>query len=130
MLRLDLPTKPFWVECPHGVRLLVRPLTTAMNHVAITRASRRLRELREAEPDNPLLAAPDHVQGMMREEIAAALGEALIMEWEGVGNAEGTEPAPITPANIRSLLSVPDIELAFSAGVDAPLARMTAEGNA
>jgi hypothetical protein len=130
MLRLDLPADPFWIDCPFGVRLLVRPLTTALNHVAITRAARRLREMRDAAPDDPLLADPDFADGMLRQEIAVAMGEACIMEWHGVGNADGTEAAAITPASIRVLLTVPEVARAFDIGLAAPLARMTAEGNA
>ena len=26
MLRLDFPAEAFWIDCPHGVRLLARPL--------------------------------------------------------------------------------------------------------
>ncbi len=29
MIRLDLPREPHWLDLPHGVRLLVRPLDTA-----------------------------------------------------------------------------------------------------
>lgn len=130
MLRLDLPTEPFWIDCPFGVRLLVRPLTTALNHVAMTRAARRLRELREAAPDDPLLADEDFADGVLRQELAVGLGEACILDWQGVGNADGTEAAAVTPAGIRALLTVPEIARAFDIGLAAPLARMTAEGNA
>jgi hypothetical protein len=130
MLRLDLPTEPFWIDCPYGVRLLVRPLTTALNHVAITRASRRLREMREAAPDDQMLTDHDFAGGVQRYELAVGLGEACILDWQGVGNAEGTEAAPVTPEAIRALLTVPEIERAFDVGLVSPLARMTAEGNA
>ena len=42
MLRLDFPLDAFWIDCPHGVRLLARPLTSALNTAAGARAHRRL----------------------------------------------------------------------------------------
>jgi hypothetical protein len=130
MLRLDLPSEPFWIDCPHGVRLLVRPLTTALNHVALARAGRRLREMRDAAPDDPLLSDQDFIDGAQRFEIAVGLGEACILDWQGVGNADGTDAAAVTADAIRALLTVPEIAMAFDVGLVAPLARLTAEGNA
>jgi hypothetical protein len=127
MLFLNIPTEPFWVDCPHGVRLLVRPCTTALNHASVERARRRLREMRDADQ---ALADPDMQAGLIASEAMVALGEVLIVEWEGVGNADGTDAAPVTPDNIRALLSLPEVERAFNAGISAPLARLSAEGNA
>jgi hypothetical protein len=127
MLFLDIPTQPFWVDCPHGVRLLVRPCTTALNHAALARAARRLREMQAAgtAPVDEDLRA-----GLTAAEAMAALGEVLIADWEGVGNADGTEAAPVTPENVRALLSMPEIERAFNIAISSPLARLAAEGNA
>ena len=130
MLRLDIPTQAFWVDCPHGVRLLCRPLTTAMNHAAVTRAGRRLREAEEAAPGDAMLADPDVRAGMVAAEVVAALGEVLVEAWEGVGAAEGDAPAPLTRDGIRAVLSVPEIAMAFNAGISAPITRLAAEGNA
>jgi hypothetical protein len=130
MLRLDIPAEPFWIDAPYGVRLHVRPLTTALNHAAMARAARRLRALREVSPEDPRLTDPDVAAGALREEATVALGEILILAWEGVGAAEGDAAAPVTPENIRKLLAVPEIEQAFDRGLVAPLARVTAEGNA
>lgn len=125
MLRLDLPTESEWIACPHGVRLLCRPLTTALNHAALARARRRLAALPDAVRSDPDLAA-----GALHAEVVVALGEVAIEAWEGVGNADGTEAAPVSPEGIRALLSVPEIAAAFDAGLSAPIARLTAEGNA
>jgi hypothetical protein len=130
MLRLDLPTEPFWVDCPHGVRLLCRPLTTALNHAAWARAARRLAALREVDATDARLTDPDLMAGLLRAEASAALGEVLVLDWQGVGNADGSAAAPLTPDGIRALLSVPEIEGAFDRGVMLPLTRLAAEGNA
>jgi hypothetical protein len=126
MLRLAIPDESRWIECPHGVRLLCRPLTTAMNHAAMTRAARmvRLRFPEGAEPD------ADMLRGATIAEIYAALAELLVEGWEGVGNADGTGPAPVTPENVRMLMQIPEVAQAFNEGVSAPLAAVEAEGNA
>jgi hypothetical protein len=124
MLRLDIPHEAFWVECPYGVRLLCRPLTTAMNHAAMARAARRLRELGLDGADE------DIRRGHLVAEVLAALAELLVVEWQGVGDAAGAAPAPLSPEGLRALMSVPEIATAFNEGISAPLARLAAEGNA
>ena len=124
MLRLDLPTEPFWIEAPYGVRLLCRPLTTALNHAAGARAARRLREAGAATLEDDLS------RGQLVAEITVALAEVLVLEWQGVGNAEGTEAAPLTPEGLRAIMTVPEIARAFDDGISAPLRCLADEGNA
>lgn len=130
MLRLDLPTESFWVECPYGVRLLVRPMTTAMSHVAGTRAARRVATMKAANPADQNLNDPEMLAGLMTAEVTVAMAEVAVEAWEGVFSASGTEVAPLTPDGLRILMTAPAIARAFSDGIDAPLARMAAEGNA
>lgn len=125
MLRLDLPTESFWVDCPYGVRLLCKPLNTAINQAAVMRAGRRV----AAQPE-AILNDPDQVAGLRFSEAIVALAELLVEAWEGVGSADGSEAAPLSPEGLRGLLSVPEIAAAFNQGISAPLARLTAEGNA
>lgn len=122
MLRLDIPTAPFWVECAHGVRLLVKPCTYALNQAAVARVARRLREMDATED-------PDLWAGRAQAESLVALGEVLIEAWDGVGDAEGTAAAPVTADNIRALLSLPEMGIAFNQAISQPLARLAAEGN-
>lgn len=130
MLRLALPTESFWVDCPYGVRLLCRPLTTPLNHAAIARAARTMREFTKDNPADPRVTDPDMRAGWLAAESVAALGEVLIEAWEGVGDAGGAAAAPVTPANIRLLLALPEIERAFNTGISQPIALLSAEGNA
>lgn len=125
MLKLSIPTDAFWVDCPHGVRLLCRPMTTALQNAAVARAARRIKDATAAVD-----ADPDILAGEMQAESLVALGEVLIEAWDGVGNAEGTAAAPVTPDNVRALLALPEVALAFNRGISQPLATMAAEGNA
>jgi hypothetical protein len=42
MLTLDLPTAPYWIDLPRGVRVEVKPVTTAIMAAAQAAAQRRL----------------------------------------------------------------------------------------
>ena len=48
MLKLDLPVDPFWADLPHGVRVRIKPVTTAIVSAAQHRAARLGREAAEA----------------------------------------------------------------------------------
>jgi hypothetical protein len=47
MLRLAIPKEPYWLDLPAGVRLQVRPLTTAVMAAAQARAQQAVAELAE-----------------------------------------------------------------------------------
>jgi hypothetical protein len=55
MLTLDVPVEPYWLDRPRGVRVGIRPLTTAVMAAAQAGSARRLSPLRTAcaniEPD-------------------------------------------------------------------------------
>lgn len=92
MLRLDLKRKASWVEMGHGVRLKCEPLTTA-----VMAAARRD------------LKAEGIAEEAGQEEIGIAMAKAVarrvIVEWEGVGDADG-KPIAVTPEGIDALLDV------------------------
>ena len=50
MLTLSLPTGPYWLALPHGVRLRIRPVTTAVLSAAQARAQRDVEALRSEPP--------------------------------------------------------------------------------
>ena len=51
MLTLNLPTTPYWLTLPRGVRVEIRPVTTAVMAAAQAASARRLSALRAAEPE-------------------------------------------------------------------------------
>jgi len=60
MLTLDLPTEPYWLDLPRGVRVQIRPVTTAVMAAAQAGSARRLGALRAAEAD----LDPDMARGL------------------------------------------------------------------
>ncbi len=99
MLTLDLINEPRWHDLAPGVRVLLRPLTTAL--MVATRS----------DPD--VEAVPDGKSDEERALIfAKALARRAVLDWEGVGDAEGNVIDPSTAA-IDALLDIWPIFEAF-----------------
>ena len=67
MIRLNLPTEPYWLDLPLGVRLLVRPLDTAVyeacRYRAVRNAKRKGRPAPEVRRDETATSAPSNDTG-------------------------------------------------------------------
>ena len=115
MLTLDLSREPEWLDLPAGVRLLLRPLGTAL--------------MAAARSDAAVVAAAD---GDDREAAAVALAKAIarraVVKWEGIGDAEGNPVAP-SPEGIDALLEIWPIFEAFQLGYVAKGLLLADEGN-
>lgn len=125
MIRLDLPREPSWLDLPHGVRVLARPLDTALDAAARDHAVRETRE-EDAEPP-PGVPAESWRRGRIKAALVRGLASVCVIEWEGVLTADGA-PAPVTTANLADLMDIPDIADAFLTALYAPLDRLAAEG--
>ena len=99
MLRLDLTSKPRWLDLGHSVRLHVEPLTSALMMAA--RADPAVEALPE-DAGNEALALT----------MAKAVARRAVLAWEGVGDADG-RPLPVTPEGVDALLEVWPIFEAF-----------------
>ena len=92
MLTLDLSNAPQWCDLIPGVRVNLRPLTTAL--------------MVSARSDPAIAELPE---GAATEEAALAMAKALarraILEWEGIGDADGN-PIDPSPEAIDALLDL------------------------
>ncbi len=115
MIRLNLSPGPRRVELLPGLILVVAPVTTAV--MAAARADGGMAGLDEASP---------------REELAVAMAKALarrvVLDWEGVGNAEG-KPLPVTPEGVDALMDLWPIFEAFQREVLAQFLLLESEKN-
>ena len=93
MLRLNLSTEPEWLDLGSGVRVRVAPLTSAL--MARARASDAIEALVAALASEAELAVA----------LATVLAAMAIVEWEGIGDAEG-EPLPVSPEAASALMDV------------------------
>ena len=103
MLTLDLTNEPRWVDLIPGLRVQLRPLTTAL--------------MVEARADPALdIATSEGEHAVPTEALALTMAKALarqaILDWEGVGDAEG-QPVPVSPAAIDALLGIWPVFEAF-----------------
>ena len=100
MIRLDLSPEPNWLDLGHGVRLKLLPLTTAL--MVATRADPAVEDL-DPEASNEARAALS----------AGELARGAVVDWEGVGDADGNA-LPVTPEGIDALLALWPIFEAFN----------------
>ena len=116
MIRLDLKNEPAWLDLGHGVRLHLHPLTTA---------------LMVASRNDPAVTALD--ENATDEDSALVFAKALarnaVLDWEGVGNADGNT-IPVSPEGIDALLDVWPLFEAFQTKYVAKGLVLDAEKNA
>jgi hypothetical protein len=102
MLRLPIATDELsWLDLLPGVRVRVRPATPAAMIAARAEAGQAYRPEHTPESEE----APDNRRWNAAELLVRALARYAVVEWEGVGSAEG-EPIPVTPANVDGLMKV------------------------
>jgi len=115
MLTLDLTNEPRWLDLLPGVRLRLRPLTTAL--------------MVAARADAAVEALPPEAS---TEDLALAMAKAVariaILEWEGVGDADGT-PVGVTREGIDALLDIWPAFEAFQSAYVAKALLLDAEKN-
>jgi hypothetical protein len=99
MLTLDRSNEPRWLELMPGLRLKLRPLGTALMVAA------------RADPEVEALP-PDANVDALGLAMAKAVARRAVLDWEGVGDAEGN-PLPVTPAGVDALLEVFPVFEAF-----------------
>jgi len=99
MLTLDLDRTPRWHDLVPGVRVQLRPLTTAL--MVATRSDPAVESLPEATGDEERALV-----------FAKALARQAVLAWEGVGDADGNPIEPI-PEAIDAALDIWPIFEAF-----------------
>ena len=115
MIRLDLSTKPRWLDLGSGLRLHVLPVTTAI--------------MVAARNDPAVEARPkDASQEQMALAMAKAVARRVVTDWEGVGDADG-KPVVVTPDGIDALLDIWPVFEAFQTRCLAPHLMLEAEKN-
>ena len=102
MIRLDLNREPHWLDLGHGVRVHVRPCTTALMMAA------RADVQRSALPStNETQAAGERTAALVK-----ALGRLGVQDWQGVGDAD-CQAVPLTPEGVDALLDLWPMAEAF-----------------
>lgn len=123
ILSLDIPTEPRWLDLPEGVRVRIRPVTTAVMQAAQAAAGRRLAAAREAESLDP-----DWERGLAFAYLVTGMARHAILAWEGVCDAAGVA-LPVSQEAIDRLMEHDAIATAFWSLATAPANAVVAEGN-
>ena len=120
MIHLNLKREPHWLDLGHGVRLHVRPCTTALMMAARAEAQRSV----------PLSANEEQAAaGERTAALVKALGRLAVQDWDGVAGEEG-EPAPVAADNVDALLDLWPMAEAFERLYLGPALLLDEEKNA
>ena len=123
MLKLTQPNEPFWLDLPYGVRLKLRPLTTALMNAALHRAKQIAATWREDE------SIPTSHEGYLNAALVTGLAQCAILEWEGVVD-ESSNPLAVNDDHIAQLMDIWLIADQFWQSYWAKMEAWEAEGNA
>jgi len=119
MIRLDLKREPHWLDLGHGVRLHVRPCTTALMMAARAEAQRAATSS----------TSDSEAAGIRTAALIKALARLAVLDWEGVGDAAGNV-APVTPESVDALMDLWPIASAFENAYLGPALLLDTEKNA
>jgi hypothetical protein len=122
-LRLRAAGAPRWLDLPHGVRVLCKPVTSATVAAAQSAGRRRVASLPADDRSDP-----DFLAGLAFQVTVAEIARFSILEWSGVVG-DDDEPAPVTPETVDLLLMQEDMAFAFWSAATATLHEVVAEGN-
>lgn len=139
MLKLDLKKEPYWLELQAEVRLKVKPLTSAIMHLAQAQAVRVMLAVqteRKAllESGIDVSDLPDleneHVRHSVSETVLITqLARHVILAWENVVVPETQTPAELTPDHIGELMDIWFINQEFGKKYMRQMDLLEAEGN-
>lgn len=107
MLRLNLQKEPYWMDLPSGVRVRVRPLSTAIMNAAQSLVIKQIKEMQEDESVlKPNLDVDSIRFGLSEALLVKALAQAAIIEWKGVMQPEGDAVAKVTQQSVAELMDI------------------------
>ena len=115
MLKLKIQKEPYWLEIGYGVKVKVKPCTSAVFYEAKAYMNSKLAELAKIYKSNKDVGISDEnaedIENPRKREALAdkflliGLGIAGILEWNGVLEAESEDKAPLTEDKIEELFS-------------------------
>lgn len=115
MLKLKIQKEPYWLELGYGVKVKVKPCTSAVFYEAKAYMNSKLAELAKTYKANKEAGIEDgtaeSIENPVKREALAdrflliGLGIAGILEWDGVMEADEDKSAPLTENKIDELFS-------------------------
>ena len=115
MLKLKFKSEPYWLDLGMGVRVKVKPCTSAVFYEAkafmnakVAEMAKRLKDVREnGVKDNNLPDLEDITkrEAFADQQLILGLALTVIIEWEGILEADTDAKAPLTPAKVEELFT-------------------------
>lgn len=115
MLRLKINKEPYWLELGYGVKVKVKPCTSAVFYEAKAYMNSKLAELAKVYQANKAAGITNDtaadIENLVKREAMAdkflliGLGIAGILEWDGVMEADVDKAALLTESKIDELFS-------------------------
>jgi len=141
MLKLNLQKEPYWIDLPAGVKIKVRPLTSAIMNAAqssvvkqITNIRKRLESKDESQTplfeDLPNLDDEQIRFGLSESLLVKEIGKLAVIEWQGVMQPDSEIPAEVNEKTISELLDIWFVAQAFWKKYTDKLEELVFEGNA
>lgn len=115
MLKLKIQKEPYWLELGSGVKVKVKPCTSAVFYEAKAfmneRVSNMVKKIKETQDNGikdvslPDLSTPIKREAYADQQLILGLALAGIIEWDGVLEAESEEKSPLTSEKIEELFT-------------------------
>lgn len=113
MLRLKIQKEPYWLELGYGVKVKVKPCTSAVFYEAKAYMNSKLAELAKSHKANKEAGIVNEIdienpikrEAMADKFLLIGLGVAGILEWDGVMEADVDKTASLTESKIDELFS-------------------------
>ena len=139
MLKLDLKKEPFWIDLQADARVKVKPLNSALMHMAqadAVRAMLAVQAERKARIDAgaDVSDLPDLDNERVRYSLSetalvTALATHAIIAWENVMKAEGGDLAELNRENVIDLMDIWFVNQEFGKKYMRQLDLLETEGN-
>ena len=92
MIKLNLRKEPYWIDLPENVRVLVKPVTSAIMNASQSEVIKFHREKELSE-------------GELQSDLVKALARSSIIKWENVTTSEN-KSAEVNKDNINELMDI------------------------
>ena len=139
MLRLNLKKEAYWMDLPSGVRLKVRPLSSAIMSAAQAAVIKQISDWRHEIKSRSEIGAdvsdiPDvddeHTRiGLTEALLVSSLARGAIIAWEGVMDRTGNAVAPVNDQTIKELMTIWFVAQDFWKQYSAEISLLEVEGN-
>ncbi len=140
MLRLNLKKEPYWLDLPAGVKVKVRPLSTAIMSAAQSSVIKQITDWRQERKSRTDIGAdvsdlPDVDDeltrlGLSESMLIKALACGAVIEWQGVLGSVGDTVSPVNHQTVNDLMDIWFVAQEFWKQYTASLSLLEAEGNA